>query len=297
MKQKFNNMLNIKEVKALLNLLDDPDEVVFQNVKNKLNSYGKEIIPILEDTWEISEDKKVQDRIEEIIHDIQFEKLYDDFNKWTEEGSNIYEGYVLVTKYLYPDLDINLIVDILNSIKHDIWLEINENLTALEKIRVLNHVFFDVYKFRAVIQDTNNPNLYYINSVLSSKKGNNLSLSLIYLVLAQQLKLPIYGINLPDHFVLAYLNDSSIRKFPELNEEVLFYINVQNKGSIFSEREINYYLKQMNLEPIQEYFLPCSNIIIIKILINELIKLYEGLEEPAKVKDLILLKNSLILKS
>jgi len=296
-KQKFNNMLNIKEVKALLNLLDDPDEVVFQNVKNKLNSYGKEIIPILEDTWEISEDKKVQDRIEEIIHDIQFEKLYDDFNKWTEEGSNIYEGYVLVTKYLYPDLDINLIVDILNSIKHDIWLEINENLTALEKIRVLNHVFFDVYKFRAVIQDTNNPNLYYINSVLSSKKGNNLSLSLIYLVLAQQLKLPIYGINLPDHFVLAYLNDSSIRKFPELNEEVLFYINVQNKGSIFSEREINYYLKQMNLEPIQEYFLPCSNIIIIKILINELIKLYEGLEEPAKVKDLILLKNSLILKS
>ncbi len=63
-----------------------------------------------------------------------------------------------------------------------------------------------------------------INQVLESKKGNPISLAAVYMLIAQKLKLPIFGVNLPNLFVLIYKS-----------EELNFYINVFNRGVIFSK--------------------------------------------------------------
>ncbi len=57
-----------KKILALLHLVDDPDQEVFVTVADQLLRYGTEIIPNLEQLWEVTEDEAVQYRIENLIH-------------------------------------------------------------------------------------------------------------------------------------------------------------------------------------------------------------------------------------
>ena len=68
-----------KEITALLRLIDDPDDEVYDTVASKLLYYGKEIIPNLEQLWEVTEDEAVQERIELLIHRVHFHDLQQDF--------------------------------------------------------------------------------------------------------------------------------------------------------------------------------------------------------------------------
>ena len=66
-----------ERLKALISLLDDSDEEVVAHVTEQLMSYGNEIIPRLEHAWEDLRDLQLQERIENIIHKIQFQHTHD----------------------------------------------------------------------------------------------------------------------------------------------------------------------------------------------------------------------------
>ena len=68
--------------------------------------------------------------------------------------------------------------------------------------------------------------------------------------------------------------------------EFFFYINAFNKGFIFNKRDIDYFLKQLNLEPLPSFYAPCSNIQIIKRVIRNLINSYEKLGYAEKIQEL-----------
>ena len=57
-------MRNSKEIAALISLLDDPDQIVFEKISAKVLSLGPAIIPNLESQWEQSLDSFLQERIE-----------------------------------------------------------------------------------------------------------------------------------------------------------------------------------------------------------------------------------------
>jgi len=80
---------------------------------------------------------------------------------------------------------------------------------------------------------------------MEMKKGNQTALAIIYSVIAQKLDIPVYGINLPQHFILGYVDESAQ---PETENGVLFYINTFNKGFIFGKRDVDMFLKQLNLK-------------------------------------------------
>ena len=137
--------MNKQEINALISLLDDPDETIFKQVSMKFLSLGEEVIPVLEDAWEQSFDTLIQNRIENIIHQIQFDLIKDALKEWSHpEQQNLLEGALLIARYQYPDLDITKIKKQIDQIKQDVWLELNENLTALEKVKIINHILFDL---------------------------------------------------------------------------------------------------------------------------------------------------------
>jgi regulator of sirC expression with transglutaminase-like and TPR domain len=278
------------EINALIDLLDDPDQEVFNNIRDRLISYGKEVIPELENAWEASFNNVVQTRIEEIIHNIQFTNIRTKLALWADKlDPNLLEGALLVAKYQYPDLDEERMLNKIEVIKRDIWLELNANLTALEKVRVMNHIIFEIHGYSGNTTNYHAPQNSYINNVLESKKGNPLSLSILYSVIAQSLGLPIYGVNLPEHFILAYkdvegIADEIMRT--DNTHGVLFYINAFSKGSVFGKREIDTFLKQINMKPIDMFYTPCSNVDIIVRMLRNLMGAYEKLGYPEKVKDL-----------
>lgn len=278
-------------IQALIGLLDDPDDFIFQEVSSKLVKLGSDIIPQLEEAWESSLNELFQERIENIIHNIQFNYVKQNLAEWNNsEEHNLLEGVYLIAKHQYPNLEYQKILDKIEPIIQDAWLELNNNLTALEKVRILNHIIFDIYKFSRNTSNINSPENFYVNYLLDEKRGNPLSLSIIYAIVAQKLALPIYGVDLPKNFILAYKDDElAIATNEEFTNDVLFYINPYNKGAVFGKREIEHFIGQQKLEYSDSYFVPCTNHKIIQILIQSLMESYERLGYPDKVNDLAVL--------
>ena len=120
------------------------------------------------------------------------------------EQNDLLRGVFLISRYQYPDLEIKEMEISLDRIIKDVWLELNNNLTALEKVRILNHIIYDVHGFTKNTKNFYSPQNSFINQVLETGKGNPISLAVVYIIIAQRLNLPVYGVNLPKNFILAY---------------------------------------------------------------------------------------------
>lgn len=281
-------MINPKEIEALVKLLDDTDADIFSHVEDKLLSYGSEVIPALENFWEQSLDVILQQRIEDLIHKIQFQSLKHDLQTWALSGAfDLLSGFILVSRYQYPDLDEQKIIQQIDTIKRDAWIELSYDTSPVEKVKILNHVFYNIHGFTGNTTNYQDPQNSYINVVLETRRGNQISLAIIYSVVAQKLDIPIYGVNLPQHFILAYRDEQQqLKKEVQKEEEILFYINAFNKGFIFTKRDVDYFLKQLNLTPDPIFYRPCSNLEIIRRVIRNLINAYEKSGLTEKVKEL-----------
>ena len=287
--------MNSNEIEALINLIDDPDETIYRQVKERIVSIGEAAIPSLENVWEVNTfGKEFQQRIEDIIHDIQFESVLSGLENWAKDGGeDLFAGALMVAKYQYPDLDETETFDRLTKLHQEIWIELNDELTALEQVKVINHILFDVHGFRGNKKNFHAAQNNYINTVLESEKGNPLSLSILYIVLAQRLDIPIFGVNLPNHFIMAYVDEYNILRLMENhlkgkmdNDKVLFYINAFSQGTIVHKNEITTYLQQLELKEEAKFYEPCDNKSMIIRLLNNLIMSYDRLGYPEKVEEI-----------
>lgn len=271
-----------KEIRALINLLDDPDNIVYKAVSEKITEKGLEAIPSLEKAWETSVDQEIQQKIEDLIQFIQFRYISNEIRIWAKDKENgILYGAYLIARYQYPDLYFSEIEEHIELLRKDVWLEINDNLTAMEKVRIMNHILFVKHKFNRNSSNFYSPRNSFINQVLESKRGNPISLSVIYASVAEKLGFPIAGVNLPLNYILAW-------KDPFYEDDpngVLFYINPYRRGAILSKKDIEHFLKQQKLDPRPEYFKPCSNLTTAERILRNLIFSYEKLGYTDKVEE------------
>lgn len=285
-------MNNEREINALIQLLDDNDQEIFKHVQTKLISLGTGVIPTLEHAWSEEINPVTHERLEEIIHRIQFDSLVKEWKLWlSNEPDDLLMGAFLVSKYYYPDIVFDDIQKKVAKLKQSIWLELNYNQTALEQIQIFNQVFYNYHEFKGE-QTAVSYTDFCLNNVLDSKRGNAVSVGIIYQILANQLNLPVYGVPLTQHYILAFCKkiifDFSIEK--DLDRQVMFYINPINRGSIFSRNEIKDYLDKLQADQSAEFFSPVSVEMIIKEMLTNLITLHRNANEFEKVDELTYLK-------
>ncbi|TCO08897.1 transglutaminase-like domain-containing protein [Natronoflexus pectinivorans] len=277
------------KIQALITLLDDPNEEIFSTVEGELLKEEVDIIPDLEKAWEMTFDSTHQKRLENLIHNIQFKNVKSGFRNWLANSEDdLLYGAFLVSKYQYPELTYESINDKINQLRKDVWLELNDHLTALEKVRIINHILFDVHGYTRNNSNFMAPQNSFICDVLDTRKGNPISLSVIYSVIALRLGIPVYGVNLPKNFILAYLDDAAdlnnVAQDTEMS--VLFYINPINKGAVLGRKEIEFFVKQQKLEPKVNYFLPCSNKDIVQRMLNNIYYAYETAGHKEKANEM-----------
>ena len=288
-------MINESEIKALISLLDDTDDTIISQVEKRLFQLGPKAIPSLEKPWDLGDISELrQRRLDEIIKKIQSQSLSSELKHWKATNQDdLLAGALIINKIKYGEVDRQFIDNIIDKIKLDVWLEMHYDLTSFEKIKILNYVFFDIHKFIGDNDDYHNPDNSYISRVIERKKGNPISIAILYSLVAQRLGLPVFGINLPQHFIVGYLENQNSKEPIRLDEtklmvpgpkaKVQFYINPFNKGSIFPIDNLYVFLKQVNIEPRDEYFLPCTNVEILKRMVRNLISSYEKLKNPSMI--------------
>jgi len=276
-------MIDQKEIELLIRLLDDPDEEVFLHVEEKLLSFGETGIQYLERAWENTFNALLQERIENLIHKIQFKGILNALELWHNSGSfDLLQGLLIVNRYQYPDIDEQKIINQIEIIKREIWMQMMYSMNAMEKVRLMNNVFYNTFGFTGNIKNYHNPQNSYLSLVLESKKGNPILLACLYSILAQKLDIPVYGVNLPKHFILAYTDyDTKTNK-----TTVLFYINAFNRGQVFGRQEVLAFLKQLQLAPDPRFFTPCTNSEIIVRVIRNLIISYGQVGATEKIEEL-----------
>jgi hypothetical protein len=280
------------EISALFKLLDDPDKEVFGAVSDKLIDYGKPIIPNLEHLWENTPDEQMQERIETIIHRLHYNDLSEDFRQWNLSGHHdMLVGSLLVSKFQYPDLSTSPVLLEVEKIRRNIWLELNAYLTPLEQIRIVTGILYSYYGLKGTETNAAEPNEFFINKVLESKRGNQLSCGIIYLILCELLDIPVKAINIPKQFVLAFFKPGyGDEEGKDYISKIDFYID-PSSGMVFTHKDIESYFKRISVPPVHSYFKPLSNKKVIQYLLEETAKCFDNEKENYKKAELMKLSD------
>ena len=265
------------EIKALISLLDDDDTEVATHVEEKLRIMGKDVIPFLENQWEENSlNPNLQKHLEILIHDLQYGSVISRLSDWRKAGaSDLLEGLWIIATYQYPDLSLDKLRQFITEIYLDAWIELRDETHPHDQVRVLNHLFYEKYNFASNTQHFHSPANSMINQVIESRKGNPISLCAIYLLVAQRLHIPLFGVNLPSLFVLTYKSSN-----------IQFYINIFNKGQIFSKNDIDNYIKQLNIPTENTFYEPCSNLDIVKRFLRNLMLSFERNGDLDRTKEI-----------
>jgi Uncharacterized conserved protein len=279
-----------KEINALLKLIDDPDEEVYQSVSEKIAEYGNGIIPNLEDLWENTPSLDVQQRIEFLIHQLHYSDITAQFGDWSRRAHHdLLTGALLTARYQYPELVAAPILQEIEKIKRTVWLELNNYLTPLEQANVVNNILFNYYHLKSVPMEYNHPDDFLVNKVLEYKKGNALSNGILYQVLCDLLDINAKIISIPNQVIIAFYrfdyNDKNIR---DPQDKIQFFIDGAS-GFAYSKQDITNYLKRVDLANDTAVYQPLHSKKIIQNLLKEFSKCFTTSASQYKQNELLAL--------
>lgn len=285
-------MTDAAQINALLSLLDDPEKEVWESAYAALAETSfEDTLQLQNYLYENADSRLLKERLETCILDIRFRHHGKLLKEWKQKGGeNLLEALVLISQLRYPEVNEADLLEQLETLRLDAWLEFHYDLTSFEKVKILNYILFQLHGFRGDEENFLHHDNSFINKVLENRKGNPISLSIVYMLVAQRLNVPVYGINLPRHFIMAYVEDDETDNLGHFNDkqiigpfakgEIKFYINAYNGGGVFNHQHLQSIMKEMELEEKPEYIQPCTNAdIVLRVLMN-LYNSYSASKKP-----------------
>lgn len=245
------------EEESLLVLLDDPDEEVYRSIRAKILELGPGILPRLEAGAALASTLPVHERYLDLISQLQATYVYQELRRWRNGDTlRLMEGGWLMTRFLFTELPFNDLQSKIQPFVREIWMELNNQLTALERIRVMNHFLFEKHRFRLNDDYPESIGNNFLNRLIENKKGNEYSITLLYAIIAQELEIPLYPVMFPGLPLLAYL-DLILNPEGHLapgEAKVLFYVNPSQSGTVHGRHDLLDYLHQLAEPANQSYF-------------------------------------------
>ena len=163
-------------------------------------------------------------------------------------------------------------------------------MTPVEKVSVINKVLYEDYNFKGDKTNYHSAENSSIGKLLQNKKGNPLTNSILYIEIGRLLNLPIMGINLPNHFIVGYLDPNKGNLNPKNykfnKEDVSFYINPFSQGIILKHNDIQDFIREINVINNNYYLTPCPYADITKRMLTNLNFSYRKSEEIQIKNDL-----------
>jgi len=146
-----------------------------------------------------------------------------------------------------------------------------EILTDSVRIQLLSRVLHEEEGFSGNQSNYHNPDNSFVTRVIKSRKGIPISLSTIYILIGKRLHMPIYGINLPMHFMVSYET-----------ETFQSYIDPFNGGVQITKETCTRFLEANGYKDTSDHFRKTSTLTILKRMYNNLILIYRKSGELEK---------------
>ena len=178
----------------------------------------------------------------------------------------------------YPQLDIAACVRRIDLLAEGARERIGRVQNPARVIAILNAYLFDEQGFRGNEEDYYNPSNSFLNKVLDARSGLPITLSIIYVAVAQRLGLPVCGVGLPLHFIVRCDTDSG-------RDEDAILIDPFYGGEILTPASCQARLEHILGRPVAfdpAYLQPTPNRLILYRLLNNLKQAYLRREEPER---------------
>jgi len=198
-------MPNEKDFYALLQFIDDADEETFQSVAHHITACGPKILPHLLFLQETDPKEIVQQRTHALIEKISFDYTIIQLVNWANSSyPSLWKGMILLNEYIVPSTDQISLLNEFYTIKRRVWLELNDYLTPLEQIHIINKSLYQHEGFHISETNYNDSNEFLLENLLIKKKCNSFLMGIFYHLICVSLEIPIVLLRIQSKMVLAY---------------------------------------------------------------------------------------------
>jgi regulator of sirC expression with transglutaminase-like and TPR domain len=140
----------------------------------------------------------------------------------------------------YPDLEIQVYLNVLDSIADRVRLRLPAQNYPLRIIQTINSYLYEDLEFSGNDADYYDPRNSFLNQVLDRRTGIPISLSLVYLEVAKRIDFPMVGIGMPGHFLIK----------PDFEDAGIF-VDAFNGGEILFPEDCQGRLSQIYGQPME----------------------------------------------
>ncbi|WP_457653944.1 transglutaminase family protein [Rhodocaloribacter sp.] len=230
------------ELAALVALLDDPSPVVKEHVRARLREAWPSAHAALEAIL-ASAPKERAGPLAAMLHTFHVDDLAAHWRLLIREpDADLEAGAFLLARYAYPHLD-----EAAYRRRIDAFAaRIRPRVTAASgsaRALILSTFFCDQLGFTGHQKNYYDYRNSYLNWVIDHRLGIPISLSVLYLLLGERLELPVYGANLPMHFLV---------KYEDARTEL--FLDLFHGGTPLNRMDVRRFLKEANVPITAESF-------------------------------------------
>jgi regulator of sirC expression with transglutaminase-like and TPR domain len=199
------------------------------------------------------------------------------------------EAALMIAHHLAPDTDVALYLKKLQGMQADLAKTLTRDADTQKKLAALNAYLFEEMEYQGNELDYYNPWNSFLSAVIDSKAGIPITLSILYMELAQAIGLDVQGVNIPGHFLVMLAG--------EKNRTVL---NAFNNGEAVSDEDLRGFIAAAQggaagvAANLDEIIQPASHREILARLVRNLKKIYfdeDDFELAIEAINLLLLIN------
>lgn len=196
---------------AVRALLDDPSPAVRKALLTHFAAQGEPARLFLEDLVR-NGGRLLSTHARGFLDELKFTDPVAEFRDFIRSlNYELETGALLLARTVLRDLDVGLSCERLDDLAARCRELIAEPLSVREKCRVINRVLFHENGFRGNVEHYTDPLNSFLPVVLERRKGIPLSLSIVYLLVAQRLGLDLEPVGLPGHFMVGcYAEDTPL---------------------------------------------------------------------------------------
>lgn len=138
---------------------------------------------------------------------VNLNRLLKQFSEATDRPDyqvDVARAAMLLAASEYPDLDVDKELFAFQRFAGDISSALLDDDDPLYVVNTLSEYLFDKVGFRGDDDNYYDPRNSYLNEALKRRVGIPITLAIIYMEVGRRLKVPLYGVGMPGHFLVRH---------------------------------------------------------------------------------------------
>ncbi len=196
--------LDEKALRSLVTLLEEEDPSSLALVRSKILGVGAAILPYLDEIRPAAT-PEMAIRLESVAGELRFQDLRRDFVRLSlAKTPDLEDGAMLISRFGFADVDAAVYRAWLDRVAAAVAAEMPPDAGIGESVRRLSNYLFQTLGVAGNETRYYDADNSYLSRVIDTRRGIPVTLTVLFLLLSRRLRLPVYGVGTPGHFLAGF---------------------------------------------------------------------------------------------